>query len=99
MDTPLDRLVAALEAAPEALRGILEDWDKLDPDLQDHYAMDVEWLLRSTKDQIRQRTNDPAAHAILLRAEVAAAELAKLDDELESVMGIRSASILEPRLW
>jgi hypothetical protein len=90
----LERLVPLLVDASSALRGILTDWDNIDPELQEHYTLDTEWLLRAVRQQIRVRFGDAGARNALLDAERACEKIVAIGDEIERAMGFRPEAIL-----
>lgn len=100
METTLERLVTALAHTPRTLRGILEEWDRLDEDLREHYALELEWLLCSVREQVGAHVGahagDAAIRNALLRADRASGELAALGDRVERAMGFRPESFLPP---
>lgn len=98
MGTTLEKLVAVLGETPRTLRGILDEWNRLDDDLREHYTLEMEWLLSSVREHIGARARDPDAHDVLLRAERAAVELATMGEEIDQAMGFRPDSILPPGL-
>lgn len=55
------RLATALLASPDAVRGLLADWDKFDDELKEHYAAEVQWLFDKAPEIIEASEGEERA--------------------------------------
>ena len=93
MDSALTKLLVTLESAPTSLIGIFAEWEHLDADLRDQYAVDAEWMLIALHRQLLEQPIEEV-RAISERIEAALAAVTSLSDVIYDHMGFRPEDVL-----